>query len=284
VTCDARAPQKDADQEPVTLRYQWFKDDKPQAVAEGSPSLPRGIVRHGERWRCEAWASDGQGGEGPRGKAEVLVRNSPPPPPQVAIEPERPTRRGEMACRIAVASVDPDGDPVRYTYGWTRNGKAQSASAGAARVSGSSVRKGERWRCLATPSDGSAAGTAGWAEKVIANTPPGPPRVRVVPGTPRPGQSLRCEVVVPGEDIDGDVVRYRFRWQRNGALQPFAETSQEVPSRLVRAGDRWRCTATSTDGTDLGPEGGSEEVAVPSPAQAAVGLAGEGSPGTLTFR
>jgi len=30
----------------------------------------------------------------------------------------------------------------------------------------------------------------------------------------------------------------------------------------VRAGDRWRCTATSTDGTDLGPEGGSEEVTV----------------------
>jgi len=202
----------------------------------------------------------------------------------VGIEPEKPSRSGEVACRIAAASVDPDGDQVSYAYAWTRNGKAVSSLAGSARVPGASLRKGERWRCLATPSDGTAAGTAGWAEKVVANTPPGPPRVRVVPAVPRPGQALKCEVVVQGEDIDGDVVRYRFRWQRNGAAQPFAETSQEVPSRLVRAGDRWRCTATSTDGTDFGPEGGSEEVAVPSPVQGAIGLAAEPSPDALPLR
>jgi hypothetical protein len=262
VTCDARAPAKDADQEPITLRYQWFKDDKAQAVAEGSPALPRGVVRRGERWRCEAWASDGQGGESPRGKAELLVRNSPPRAPQVAIEPEKPRRSGDMLCRIAVASVDPDGDPVSYAYAWTRNGKAQPPAADPARVPAKALRKGERWRCQATPSDGTARGADGSAEIVVANTPPGPARVRVIPDPPRPAQALRCDVVVPGEDIDGDVVRYRFRWQRNGALQPFAETSQEVPSRLVRAGDRWRCTAISTDRTDLGPEGGSEEVTV----------------------
>jgi hypothetical protein len=146
------------------------------------------------------------------------------------------------------------------------------------------MKKGERWRCLATPSDGTAAGAAGTAEKTIANTPPGPARVRVVPEAPRTGQALRCDVVAPGEDIDGDVVRYRFRWQRNGAVQPFAETSQEVPSRLVRAGDRWRCTATSTDGADHGPEGGSEEVTVQAPGRPAVSAAADPSPDVHSSR
>jgi hypothetical protein len=181
----------------------------------------------------------------------------------VIIEPEKPRRSGEMVCRIAVASLDADGDPVSYAYAWTRNGKAFPPGADPARVPGAALRKGERWRCSATPSDGTAAGAAGSTEKVVADTPPGPVRVRVVPEPARPGQALRCEVVAPAVDIDGEVVRYRFRWQKGGAVQPFAETSQEVPSRLVRSGDRWRCVATPTDGQDNGPEGGSEEVEVP---------------------
>jgi len=263
VNCDAKAPERDADGEPVSLGYQWFKNDELQAVGEGSSSLPRGLVRRGERWRCEAWALDGQGGVSPRGKAELVVRNSPPAAPQVAVEPEKPRRGDELVCRIAAASVDPDGDQVSYAYAWTKGGKAQPAGADPSKVASAALRKGDRWRCLATPSDGSLAGAQGSAEKVIGNTPPGPPRVRVSPPVPKPGQALRCEIVGEGADVDGDVVRYRYRWQRNGAVQPFAETSQEVPSRLVRPGDRWRCTATSTDGADLGPEGGSEEITVP---------------------
>ena len=279
VTCDARTPERDVDGEPVTLRYQWFKDDKPQAIAEGSPSLPRGVVRHGERWRCEAWASDGVGGESPHGRAEALVRNSPPGPPQVAIEPEKARRTEDLVCRISVASQDPDGDPVTYSYAWTRSGKAAQAGSDPGRVPASSLRKGERWRCNVTPSDGTLAGTAGFAERVISNTAPGPARVRVLPESPQPGQALRCDIVAKGDDIDGDTVRYRYRWSRNGAPQPFAESSQEVPSRLVRAGDRWRCTAITTDGTDDGPEGGSEEVTVgrgasPPPVSSAEGVAG----------
>jgi hypothetical protein len=57
-------------------------------------------------------------------------------------------------------------------------------------------------------------------------------------------------------------VKYRFTWQRNGQPQPFAESSVEVPVRLVRAGDRWRCVVVPTDGDLDGPEAGSEEALV----------------------
>jgi hypothetical protein len=66
-------------------------------------------------------------------------------------------------------------------------------------------------------------------------------------------------VVGKSEDPDGDTVRYRFRWERNGTSQPFAETSDEVPPRMLKGGDRWRCSVVPTDGDLDGPEAGSEE-------------------------
>jgi len=86
--------------------------------------------------------------------------------------------------------------------------------------------------------------------------------VRLSPEAPRSSEALRCQVTGRSEDPDGDEVRYRFRWQRNGTAQPFAETSEEVPARILRAGDRWRCRVVPTDGDLDGPEAGSEEVLV----------------------
>ncbi|HEX9242534.1 MAG TPA: FG-GAP-like repeat-containing protein [Anaeromyxobacter sp.] len=261
VVCDARAPEVDVDQEPITLRYRWYRNGQHVSIAEGQPALPSRLVRRGERWRCEAWASDGTA-EGPPGAAELTVRNSPPSAPRVVVEPETARRGDDLSCRVEASSVDPDEDPVSYAYAWTRNDRPAQAGSDPARVDGARVAKGERWRCTATPSDGTAQGPAGTADRVVANTPPGPVLVRLDPGSPRGGEPIRCELVTKSEDPDGDAVRYRFVWQRNGTAQSFAESSQEVPPRLVKDGERWRCIVTPTDGTDDGPTSSTEEVAV----------------------
>ncbi|HEY6101356.1 MAG TPA: hypothetical protein VIW03_18100, partial [Anaeromyxobacter sp.] len=272
LTCDARAPEQDADQEQITLRHRWFRNDRPEAIADGSPTLPAGVLRRGEKWRCEAWSFDGTAESGRVG-AELVVRNTPPTAPQVTIEPDKAHRGDDLFCRISTPSRDPDGDPVTYAYAWTENDRPAQAGSDPARIDGSRVSKGKRWKCTATPSDGTAAGTPASAVLVVSNSPPGPAVVRLEPASPRQGQALRCEVVVKSEDPDGDPVRYRFAWQRNGAAQPFAETSQEVPPRLVKAGDRWRCTATATDGSEDAPPAGSEETLVlPSIEERSAGL------------
>jgi hypothetical protein len=178
------------------------------------------------------------------------------------IEPETPRRGDDLACRIVQPSADLDGDTVSYSYAWSRNDRpAPPAAAGTdpSRVEASRISKGERWRCTVTPSDGTATGPGASAERAVANTPPGPAIVRLEPATPRAGSALRCDVVAKSDDADSDSIRYRFVWQRNGTPQPFAESSQDVPARLVKAGDRWRCTVTPTDGSEDGPQSGSEE-------------------------
>jgi hypothetical protein len=194
--------------------------------------------------------------------AEVTVQNSPPSSPQLVIEPDPAKTNDELTCRVAVPGLDPDGDEVSYTYGWWRNDRPLPLQADPTRQPATVTSRGDRIRCAATPSDGALPGAAAATERTIGNTPPGPARVRVNPPRPRVGQPIRCEVVEKSADPDGDAVHYRFRWQRNGAGQPFAETSDEVPVRMSKAGDRWRCSVVPTDGDQDGPEGGSEEVLI----------------------
>jgi hypothetical protein len=261
LTCEALAPERDADQEPITLGFRWSRNDKLEPLAEGQAILPAGLVRRGERWRCEAWASDGLS-ESPRAVAEVTVVNSPPGAPQVVIEPEVARTRDELTCRVTVPSVDPDGDEVTYGYAWWRNEKPLAGASESGKLPAVATSNRDRFRCVVTPSDASARGPSAQAERVISNSPPGPARPALVPSAPVEGQVIRCEIRVKSEDPDGDQVRYRYRWQRNGTPQPFAETSEEVPVRMVRAGDRWRCQVIPTDGDLDGPESGSEETLV----------------------
>jgi hypothetical protein len=271
LNCEVVVPERDADQEALTVGYRWSRNDKPGAIGEGRPELPAGVVRRGERWRCEAWASDGVS-ESPRASAEVTVRNSPPSAPQVVIEPELARTRDELTCRVAVPSIDPDGDDVAYSYAWWRNDKPLPGTSDSGRLPPLAWTNRDRFRCVVTPSDGTARGPPGQAERVIVNSPPGPARAALSPRTLVAGQPIQCEVRSKSEDPDGDTVRYRYRWQRNGTPQPFAETSDVVPVRMVRAGDRWRCLVIPTDGDLDGPESGSEEgLVVPAPEPAPTG-------------
>jgi hypothetical protein len=261
LTCEAAVPDRDADQDLVTVGYRWSRNDKLEPLGEGQAALPAGVIRRGERWRCEAWATDGFS-ESPRVSAEVVVQNSPPGAPQAVIEPEVARTRDELTCRVSVPSIDPDGDPVTYTYAWWRNDRPLAGTSESGKLPALATTNRDRFKCSVTPSDGTVKGAVAHAERVIVNSPPGPARATLEPRTPVEGQAIRCVVKVKSEDPDGDVVRYRYRWQRNGAPQPFAETSEEIPVRMVRAGDRWRCLVIPTDGDLDGPESGSEETLV----------------------
>jgi hypothetical protein len=260
LTCTVTTPERDADRELVTVIRRWKRDGKPMPLSDRT-ELPAGVVRHGEKWSCEAWGSDGTADSG-HAEASVTVLNTPPGAPTVAVEPAVPHAGDDLFCRIVADSADADGDVVTYAYAWQRNDKPLPAGADPRVVPASLVKKGDRLRCTATPRDGRQDGTPGRAEKTVANSPPGPTRITLEPWNPVEGKPVRCVVTTKAEDPDGDTVKYRFSWQRNGQPQPFAESSVEVPVRLVRARDRWRCLVVPTDGDLDGPEAGSEEVQV----------------------
>jgi hypothetical protein len=113
VKCEARAPQRDADQEPITLRYRWHLDGRPVAIAEASAALAANVVRRGQKWRCEAWSFDGTAERARLRRAHCAQQRA-----VRAHARSSRTRRGADAfvCRVETPSADLDDDPVTYAY------------------------------------------------------------------------------------------------------------------------------------------------------------------------
>ena len=103
----------------------------------------------------------------------------------VSITPSSPSSSQDLQAVIDAASVDPEGDPVSYTYEWLGTASPQPISASL--VLGSATARGETWTVRVTPHDDDAAGAYGEASVVVQNAPPGGAdreRARPTPPTP----------------------------------------------------------------------------------------------------
>lgn len=92
------------------------------------------------------------------------------------------------------------------------------------------------------------------AECFVGNRSPRAPGVAIEPPAPREGEALRCDVVAPSVDGDGDLVRYDFAWLRDG--EPTAHEAATLPAGETRAFERWTCLVTPSDPTGPGTVGG----------------------------
>ncbi len=252
-------PAKDVDGDPIRLQRSWTKDGRPFAAGDGEGPIPEGALHKGQRWVVTVKASDGELTSAAPVRAEVRIVNSPPGRPSVEIRPEKPLSSDDLRCRLAAATGDPDGDPVEHEYEWFLRGKP--VHKGAALPAGR-TRKGQRWLCRVIASDGELSGPEATAEVEVGNAAPTAPRVRIEPADPRADQVLRCVIDEPAADPDGDEVRYRFQWSKDGVVQKFAAETDRVPIRLTRPNDFWQCKASAFDGHLQSPPSESREVLV----------------------
>jgi hypothetical protein len=177
---------------------------------------------------------------------QVLTVNGAPSAPVVAISPVDPQTEDPLSATISSPSVDPDGDPVSYTYSWLRDGvdTAETTSA----VDGSGTAKGQMWTVVVTPTDGSSMGDAGSASVTIGNTAPVLDGVTVTPSEPSAADTLSCDAGT-ASDADGDSVTLTYAWSISGED---AGVSDATLTGSFEAGDSVLCTATPSDGTDSG--------------------------------
>jgi len=125
----------------------------------------------------------------------------------------------DTVVRVSAMGLDPDEDPLAWTYDWRVNGvpvgdDSLETLAGA-------FGGGDQITVDLTADDG-AGGTTSTSVGPITVLDSGPhtPAVRIVPERPGVGDALVCEVVAGGSDPDGDEVVYTFAWTRNGVATP----------------------------------------------------------------
>jgi hypothetical protein len=173
--------------------------------------------------------------------------NGGPSAPGVSLVPASPYTDDDLTVSIDTAAVDPDGDPVSYSYAWSVDGVASAAST-TGNLPASATTRGEVWTVAVTASDGLTSSTAGVASVTIANSAP-VASVSLTPSAPTRNSTLSC--AGSASDADADSLVTSFAWTVDGSAVA-ATTSSAATSTLAGAFDADQtvsCTVTVTDTT-----------------------------------
>jgi hypothetical protein len=150
-------PSTDPEDQTISFVFEWRVDGAP--YGDVTDDTVRGYLTYvGQEWSVTVTPFDGRV-EGEAGTASVVILNSAPTAPEIAITPEELT--GDMTaltCVVLVESVDGDGDQITYTASWTLDGidfldNTDGTIVGDT-VDVSYVQANQEWVCTMTPNDG----------------------------------------------------------------------------------------------------------------------------------
>lgn len=258
LTCTAVGT--DADSDSLTITYAW--QDAGVTISGATSSTLTGTnFSRGSSITCSASASDGTDSSAVGTSAATTILNSTPTATLATSTADPVTKTSTLTATFTTSDADP-GDTVSLTYAWTRNATVVSGQT-TATYSGTQ-NKGDVIILSATPTDGTATGTAATKSWTIANTPPTAP-VAVLESNatlsdePDTASVLTCAVATPSTDVDGDTISYTATWELNGAPYTTPGISTVVVSPAVANntlgasattnGDEWTCILTASDGT-----------------------------------
>ncbi len=213
----------DDDGDAVTLSYAWTVDGSGAgsgATLDGATAFDKG-----QQVELTVTPSDGSADGTALASGPVMVLNSPPSAPVVAISPSEPYAEvDDLFCEILTESSDDDGDSVSYLFSWTVNGAAFSGAYTSVwrddSVPASATGDAETWICSATPDDGDDQGDPGTASVDIGEGGPSceyPDETITASSGPASGPSFTPEyfAVEAIGVIEGDTV---YDWDYDGSL------------------------------------------------------------------
>jgi DNA-binding beta-propeller fold protein YncE len=209
---------QDLDGDPLTYSYQWTKGGIDITGATGA-TLDLGVSGngdHGDQIAVRVTASDGSATSNPLTSASVTVVNSAPSVISATIAPTSPDT--DDVLTVTVVAQDPDGDPLTYSYQWTKNGAEITDAIGATLdlgVSGNGDR-GDQIAVRVTARDGSSTSAPLTSASVtVINTPPAMTSATIAPTSPDTDDVLTATGLAL--DLDGDPLTYSYQWTKNGA-------------------------------------------------------------------
>ena len=269
----------DADGDPLTYHYQWFRNGA-EITGATTSSLDLGLPGagdKGDKLRVEVYATDGRGAASDAAVRTVTVANTAPTAGSATIRPASPSTN-DLLKAVPAGFADIDGDDLTYAYQWYRNGSAIAGATG--RTLDLSLpgngNLGDRIEVDVTAVDTSGATSpAARATQDVTgtNSTPVEGTVDLSPASPRTQQTVTA-APAGFRDPDGDALTYGYRWFRNGTAIPGA-TAAALDLSAAGAGDRGdalrvEVTATDTHGATSDAAVGTTTVANTVPAAGTV--------------
>lgn len=160
---------------------------------------------------------------------------------RVALSPESPTPGTEI--RAVVEASDPDGDPLRFQYTWTRNGR-EVLKGDRSVLYLVDLAKGDRIEVTVTASDGRQESSPVSAKARVGNRPPVLSAVNLEPfGDVRAGQVITATPLA--KDPDNDTLSFHYAWTVNGES---AGRDRSFDTKGLKRGDQIQVRVVASDG------------------------------------
>ena len=174
---------------------------------------------------------------------QTLEINQRPTSPNVSLAPVPANTTDDVVATIDVESIDPEGEPVSYSYEW-RVDDATSLVSTTEVLPSAATAKGQTWTIVVTPSDGETEGPGGSASLIIQNTPPTIASTTISPAEPLSTDDLTC-AAAGAVDPDGDEVAFTTSWTIDGV--PVATSGSTLAASMHSPGSIVGCTVTPSD-------------------------------------
>jgi hypothetical protein len=166
LVCEAGAT-SDQDGDPVTVSYAWSIGGQVQGT---DATLPYTLTEKNNAYACTVTPHDGVEEGLPVVSTDIVVQNTLPSPPTLALSTTEPESEGDdLVCSIDQPATDMDDDTLTYSFTWYHDGSVwlgatQQTSWPGDTIDGQLLVEDETWLCEVETSDGD--GTS-----VYASTP-----------------------------------------------------------------------------------------------------------------
>jgi hypothetical protein len=248
----------DPEDAPDALTVSWHSDvegDFAQGLgnAEGWAAAAGAVLRLGAH-EITVTVTDPDGFSASASRVVEVVGS--PNAPQISIHPPAPTTIQDLKA-FAWGSVDPEGDPVTYTFTWREASDDDPAST-LQTLSKAATERDDFWIVTATPWDSHGPGFPGTATVWVRNTAPEVVTVELSPDSP--ASNAAVSALVSTTDVDGDSVSLTYEWTVDGETVTTV-TADTLDGRLYfTRGQEIVVTVTPDDGTDIGEPMASDPV------------------------
>ena len=192
----------------------------------------------GDRWATVSYQIPEAGG----------APNTAPDVSNVMLGPTGATTSSTLT--LSYTYTDQDNDPESGTQiQWFKDDVEQTSLQGLT-VSSSLTSKGQAWKAIVTPSDGSDSGTPMTSNILtIANSIPTLTAPEIQPTTPTTDDDLSFSSTT--NDDDTDPVHFDTRWFLDGVLISELNDMETLPAYVTRDGDSWVVEARANDSEDV---------------------------------
>ncbi|BCM88811.1 hypothetical protein IAD21_00653 [Abditibacteriota bacterium] len=235
----------DADNDPLTVSYQWQKngDDINGQTGSSLNLATAGNGNKGDKISVVVTASDGTTSTSSE-SAQVTIGNTAPTITSVTIAPDNPKIGGTLS--LTVVASDTDNDPMTPSYQWTKNGGNIQGETGAT-LSLANGAKGDSYTVVVTENDGTTTTSKESAAVTINNTAPVINSVTIMPGSPKTKDLLTANV--DATDAESDPLTYTYVWKNGNTTltNEHGKTLNLTTASNGDKGDKITVTVTAND-------------------------------------